>query len=91
MLLTLSFALAFESQNLASFVTQFPDLRLKKSVDLPLCSTPSYLDFKLQRGEGKKRECHDCGCLQEKNIMLNSIRKKKKNTSKLRILISFCV
>lgn len=41
MLLTLSFALAFESQNLASFVAQFPDLHFKKSVGLPLRSTPS--------------------------------------------------
>lgn len=56
MLLTSSFALAFESQNLASFVAQFPALHFKKSVGVPPCSTPSYLDFKLQRRDREKRE-----------------------------------
>lgn len=86
-LLTLSFALASESQNLASFVAQFPDLYFKKWVGLPLCSTPSYLALKLQRGKRKKRKCHDCVCLQGKNTTMNSIQKKKKP----RILISFYV
>lgn len=78
MLSALSFASPFESQNLASFIAQFLDLHFKPPVGLPLCYTPSYLDFKLQREEGEKRECHDGGCLEEKNIRLNSIKMKKK-------------
>ena len=59
------------------FVCLFPDLYFKKLACLPLCSSPSYLNFKLQRREGKGRECQDCSCLQDKNIMLNSRRRKR--------------